>query len=309
MTVLMYRPEPLVCPPSIVFGAGRIAQWTRNGVQVRALARLESPPLALGAGGPAAFGALGDGSLLVLTPKVALQLAPDRDEPTSRPGLFMLMSDDNPRVRADPDRPRGFFLANASSLDRYELPEGPERVTAKQMLDVDPRVTATLCTLPGGAFAYLEGGEVRRCTPAQPRGVGHPVAGGPAAHLAPGPGGQVWVSLAEGAALLELPPQAGPARTLVATNAGAEVMSFDGTATHAAALALDWKPGKPGSWSVVVWKVDGAEVLRQPLPWSLPVNDPTDWFVALSPYDPFVAVGGPGRLAVWNLADGRLLAS
>jgi hypothetical protein len=86
-------------------------------------------------------------------------------------------------------------------------------------------------------------------------------------------------------------------------------MTLDGTATHVAAFTVDYTLGKPPIGSVVVWDAAGTQVLRVSPPWQLRVNDEADWFVALSAFDPVVALGGRGRCAVWSLTDGRLLKS
>lgn len=209
------------------------------------------------------------------------------------------------------------------TLYPYEIAEGGKLETLDFLAleDFDNRGFAAL---KDGSFAYTAGKQLVRFFP-----------GGKRVELALPDGADVWrllttrridqLWLARSDGKVQLVQLAAAKLSLVKTLELPGAFDIDSNDSELAILRLERATegkdedagGSTRSWTVAVFDASGKEQLSVALPLDSPSGSDDDWVrditknraVVLSGHGPFVAVGGPTWLAVWNAKSGqRVLA-
>lgn len=276
-------PSPVRGPSPLVFAKGRIAMFLPGGtLQVRSL-----PDLAVKLELPAhAAFARADGTLVALSWDKLCTLAPDNETPECRrkltvapPGLGWAWGDESNHV----------WVIEGAVARSYALEGDKIRLAAE--LKLAAATASDMAPLPDGSVLWADNVALHHQSAHGSTDWSPSAESGVILHVAAGPPGQAWVSQAKGTlTLVQVAAKLEP----VSTIRGDRILSLSATKTHVATVVGD-------SPRLVVRQTTGAQVLERPLPPSFHALS-----VALSPFAPFVAVGGYGELAVWSL-DGKLL--
>lgn len=126
---------------------------------------------------------------------------------------------------------------------------------------------------------------------------------------------RVWIAQGDGEVVLaQLGPQLRQIRKIQLPATLFDIASSD---SYLAALRVEQPKDGKRRWQLVVYDADGKQLLQVKLPAGAPPPPGEDWVravtrdrsVVLARRAPLVAVGGPGRVAVWNIKTGKQVLS
>ena len=122
---------------------------------------------------------------------------------------------------------------------------------------------------------------------------------------------QVWVARSRGALeLVQIAPQLNVVRSIEQPLPPYDVASSD---SYVASLCIETPAGQARRFTLIVWDAQGHQKLKLGLSSDPAPGRGDDWVsvvtrektLALSNNPPFVAIGGPTRLSVWDVKSGR----
>jgi hypothetical protein len=300
-------------PQMLAFGKGRIAQLAGSKVVFRDTA--DGSVIAesdLGAARAVTVGI--DGSLGALGLSSGARLEPHLKKPRSFPHVAFF-----PGAALFPDLEdaRHFYVYYAAEQQLFHYPFEAE---AGRFLPIDDRfplsgcVAAPVLTHDGAFLCVTTDGIERRAPRGREARFKWPAEVKPGARLLPGKRLDELFSAARSGEVTHLRMQAG--FPVLGRFQLPEPLFAAAANEDALAFVLVSAPGGPRRFSLLVTDFDGHERLKAELP-SRPTPASEDWLdaltgdenLAISGYEPLVAVGGPGSLRVWDYEKGTLVFS
>jgi len=300
-------------PQMLAFGKGRIAQLAGSKVVFRDTS--EGAVIAESELGAARAVTVGiDASLCALGLSSGARLEPQLKKPRSFPHVAFF-----PGAALFPDLEdaRHFYVYYAAPPQLFHYPFEAE---AGPFLPIEDRFPLSGCVATpvlthDGAFLCLTADGVERRAPrGREAHFKWPTGVKAGARLLPGKRLDELFSATRSGEVTHLRMQAGfPVlgrfqlpQPLFAAAANEEALAF----------VLVSAPGGPRHFSLLVTDFDGQERFKADLP-SRPTPPSDDWLdaltgdenLAISGFEPLVAVGGPGALRVWDYAKGALVFS
>lgn len=296
----------------LALGRGRMAQLSERELIVRSLPDWKVVAQTSMSGNPALI-ELSNGGLLALGPDRLLRLEPgttrfrEYAKVTLLPGRFVYPD------LADAAR---FWVLHpfSGSLFRYELDADAGDTAIGPFFDLPSFDGRVFCVLKDASRLYTTSKSWQRSYSAQRhvplRGiqVEGVVRALPAKRL-----DQVWLLMRDGT--LVLARLAGTLAEVKRVAAGA--MPFDAASNDEglAILGLEQAPSRPRRWRLAVYTHTGEHRFSADIPDDSAPGATDDWIaavtrnknVAVSRHEPWVAVGGPSWLRVWNMKDGSEL--
>ena len=285
-------------PRRFALPRGRIAQLVEGKVRVLGLDLREQA--VVGPGGLRAFGALADGTLLVVGGRETCILARESGVAWCFPKLTV--GADLTWAWGDSRAPRRFWLMEGSFLGGNELPAAAG-TKVKPLGELEAPEDAV--PFGDGRMAVLGAVAIFLFGPSGVRRVGLP-DGLRVEHVVAVDGDVAWAS--DGAKLFRLDLSGEAAVVDRRAGGGGTIVSLDADAERVATLVAEGAPGARPRWSVEVLDARGAVRWRAATPFQPPMSEQGHLAVALGRFDSIVAVGDERRLAVWDLASQTLLA-
>jgi hypothetical protein len=218
----------------------------------------------------------------------------------------------------DATRENGFFVLHrlAPALFRYSIDSGSEaRLSIGATFELTGKLDAegAFTSLEDGSFAYVHGGRLHRAF-ASGKKRSHPLPSGsePVWRLLPGPRkSEVWIVRLDGRCSLVNVSAAH--RSLRELELGAGAVDIAASNRFVALVRVETPPGARRRFALRVITVTGKPVLDVPLSAVEVPAAGDDWLekllkdhaVVVAERAPLVAIGGPGRISVYDVEQGR----
>ncbi|HEY6558072.1 MAG TPA: hypothetical protein VI072_12395 [Polyangiaceae bacterium] len=299
---------------ALAVGRSRVAQLADGELHVRRLPDLE-PVVRAPLRGSAAVTELLDGGLLAVGRDRVLRLDAGRTRWREYPRVTLL-----PGCFVYPDLIHGerFWVLHpfSGSLFRYELDGDAGGVAFGPFFDLPSFDGRVFSVLKDASLLYTtqktwrRSYSARRHVPVRAAELEGVLRALPAKRL-----DQVWLLTRDGTWMLA---QLGAGLTVV-KRIPTGALPFDAASNDEglAVLELEQSPARPRRWRLAVYDHSGERRFSADVPDESAPGTHDDWVsvvtrnknLALSRHEPWVAVGGPTALRVWNMKDGSQIAA